>query len=141
MDKGFVNRILDKSDSEEYVFNIQPVAKPRMTQKDKWKKSAVKYFAFANMLRYLANQQGLETLPEKIKSLVFHYAMAESWSNKKKKKMEGQPHRQRPDLSNMLKSIEDVLCRDDSHIWHYGTIEKRWAYEGKIILIIQSRKP
>ena len=123
----------------EYIFNINPVPKPRMTQRDKWANRPVvtKYFGFATLLRLHANKQGLKTLQGEIESLVFFIPMAKSWSDKKKAEMNGKPHEQRPDLSNLLKSIEDILCKDDSHIWKYENLEKRWNYEGKIVLLLK----
>ena len=56
------------------------------------------------------------------------------WSKKKKAMMVGTPHQQVPDLSNMLKAIEDAIFLDDSAIWNYSGLEKLWAYEGSIVI-------
>ena len=122
----------------EYIFDIEPVAKPRMTQRDKWANRPIvtKYFGTCNLLKLLANKQGLQTFPEEIKGLTFFIHMPDSWSKKKKKEMDGEPHRQRPDLDNFLKFFQDALMKEDKHIWHISELSKRWSYEGKIILKI-----
>jgi len=40
---------------------------------------------------------------------------------------------QRPDLSNLLKALEDAIYQEDSVIYNVY-IEKRWGPEGKIII-------
>jgi len=108
--------------------DIEPVAKPRMTQSDKWKKraSVLKYWAFADELRYKFG----ETLPSSI-TLDFYIPMPKSWSKKKKEKMKGQWHKQKPDLSNLIKAVEDALCKEDSHIASIMA-HKEWAEKGAI---------
>lgn len=56
--------------------------------------------------------------------------MPPSWSEKKRREMEGKPHQQKPDLDNLLKSL-DALYEDDSVIWKISA-EKVWAREGFI---------
>jgi Holliday junction resolvase RusA-like endonuclease len=65
--------------------------------------------------------------------------MPKSWSKKKRERMDGQPHRQRPDLSNLIKALEDSLYEDDSKIWQYRGLEKRWGETGQIIIQIEER--
>jgi len=120
----------------KYIFNINPVAKPRMVRSDKWANRPVvtKYFGICNLLRLQANTKGLRTLPGKIESLEFFVQMPKSWSNKKKKEMADEPHEQTPDIDNFLKFFADALAKEDKHIWYIGCLVKRWAYEGGIIL-------
>jgi Holliday junction resolvase RusA-like endonuclease len=60
--------------------------------------------------------------------------MPKSWSLKKKEVMNNKPHRQRPDLDNLLKALFDALCPDgDAHIWD-GKVSKIWGFEGKIVI-------
>jgi len=119
-----------------YFFEMIPQPKPRMTKSDKWKKrpTAERYFAYANELRLRANTQGLKTIPEQIKRLCFIFPVTESWTKKKKKEMLGDYHKQRPDLSNLLKAIEDILCIEDSHICHIHDLSKVWGKKGMIII-------
>ena len=47
--------------------------------------------------------------------------------------MDGKPHMQRPDLSNMLKALEDAIYQEDSVIYTIH-ISKRWGISGKILI-------
>jgi Holliday junction resolvase RusA-like endonuclease len=86
-----------------------------------------KYFAFKDEVQ----RQKVE-LPEYGAGVTFILPMPKGWSQKKKKELYLRPHRQTPDLSNLLKALEDALFDDDSHIWHYKYLQKLWGYEGAI---------
>ena len=58
--------------------------------------------------------------------------MPKSWSKKKKAEMDGKPHQSRPDLDNMVKSL-DALVAEDSGIWDLSA-KKFWSYNAFIIL-------
>jgi Holliday junction resolvase RusA-like endonuclease len=105
-----------------------------MTRSDKWKNRPCVsgFWAFKTELILAAKKQGLETLPQAIKSLDFYIAMPESWTKKKKSEMDGKPHGVKPDIDNILKGIMDSLCLNDQHIHTIGRLTKTWAYEGKI---------
>jgi len=45
--------------------------------------------------------------------------------------MNGKPHKQTPDLSNLLKSLEDALRKEDKEIWDVHA-SKRWGETGLI---------
>lgn len=108
-------------------YPITPVAKPRMTRRDKWaqRPSVLKYRAFADECR-LRIQQPLDGC-----SITFYMPMPQSWSQKKKREMVGQPHRQRPDLDNLAKALMDALYEDDSCISEI-TLKKVWASKAAI---------
>ena len=115
--------------------DLEPCAKPRMTQSDKWKKRkcVVKYFSFKDKLNYEANKVGYKpTVPL---SIVFVITMPKSWSKRKKDQMDGKPHKSRPDLDNLIKAFKDALLEEDSHVWQYGKMEKRWGHLGNIQII------
>jgi len=118
-----------------YEIPIDPVPKPRMVASDRYKKRPIveKYWAFKKWFLLLCNRRGLTDLPASI-GITFIMAMPESWSEKKKKNYYGSPHQQRPDLDNLVKAVKDCLCKDDSHIWRYTYMEKKWGREGKIII-------
>ncbi len=59
--------------------------------------------------------------------------MPESWSKKKKEKMNRFPCKTRPDADNYLKGICDALKDEDGCIWKMD-VSKFWAYKGSIIL-------
>ena len=97
------------------IFNIDPIAKPRITAMGKFSKRAQRYYKFAEDLRILAANKLFE-LPARFE-ILFVVRMAGSWSRKKKMKMNGQPHQQKPDIDNFLKSVMDALCSEDGFIY------------------------
>ena len=117
------------------VYEGPIVAKPRMTRRDKFlippRKCVASYWAFKNLLNFAANKRGF-TLGESF-YVNFEIGMPESWSEKKKKKMLGQPHKSRPDLDNFLKGICDCLLAEDSGVWKV-TAEKVWAAKSRILI-------
>lgn len=104
------------------IYKIAPMGKPRMTQRDKWKKrpSVVAYHAFKDACR-----DHCMHIPAQC-CIIFHIAMPSSWSMKRRWEMRGKPHQQKPDLDNLLKAVMDAVHEDDSHIWAVRA-EKRWA--------------
>ena len=103
----------------EYFIN--PVPKPRMTRSDKWKKRRCvsAYWGFKDRVKDLKI-----TLPVPYK-VTFFIPMPQTWSQKKRSQMNGQPHLSRPDRDNLEKALLDALFTDDSHMWS-GWTEKRW---------------
>jgi len=122
-----------------YRININPVSKPRMVHSDKWKKrpATSKYWGFKDELIAKCNVAGLNDLPTHIESIDFYIPMPESWSNKKKDEMNNKDHEQKPDLDNLLKSLQDCLCKSDQHISFIGRLSKSWAYMGLIEIEIK----
>jgi len=115
---------------EVKTYTITPVSKPRMTQRDKWKKrpAVMAYRAFKDECRL----HGLE-LAESGNEIVFVIPMPESWSKKKRAQMSGQPHQQRPDVDNLLKAVMDAVFDEDSHLWSVK-VSKVWGEVGLIIV-------
>lgn len=111
------------------IYEITPVPKPRMTRSDKWKTRpcVMRYRSFADKCRLLDIK-----LPERGAEIIFYMPMPKSWSKKKQAMMVGKPHRQRPDISNLVKAIEDALYSDDSTIWNYKGLTKLWSDKGRI---------
>ena len=70
------------------------------------------------------------------------FAMPKSWSNKKRAAMAGQHHTQKPDLSNLVKAIEDacnrVLFRDDAQVAVYAGCSKRWGDVDQTIVTVEA---
>lgn len=112
------------------IVPIEPVPKPRMTRRDRWAKrpAVVKYYDFCDRLRELYTDE----IPEKL-LLCFMVSMPKSWSQKKKDKMEGRPHQQRPDIDNLIKAVLDAKCEDDSYV-HTVIASKIWSVEGTIVV-------
>lgn len=113
--------------------NIVPVPAPRQSGRDAWKPRpcVIRYREYRDAVIGAWGDREL-CLPCKI---IFILPMPKSWSEKKKKEKEGEPHLSKPDDDNLLKAFIDSLYRDqdDSHVWSVWA-EKRWGKEGKIII-------
>lgn len=111
------------------IYDIAPMAKPRMTRSDKWKKRkcVLAYWAWCEEVRLNLWDTDLND-----KSIIFYVPMPKSWSKKKKALNDGQCHTSKPDLDNMLKALFDALYGDDSHIHTLNKLQKKWAYKGAI---------
>ncbi len=127
-----------------YLFDVIPMGAPRMTQSDKWRVNpnhldpnkrqrvaVTKYFEFKNNLLAQAKQLNFE-IGETLEAL-YLIPMPDSWSNKKKDKMNGLPCKAKPDTDNITKGIKDTFSKNDSNIWKESA-EKRWAYKGSVII-------
>lgn len=114
---------------------VEPVAKPRMTRSDKWRKrpAVVKYHNYKDQL----DNEHIGDLPPEFFA-VFHVPMPQSWSEKKKKAMFGKPHQQRPDVDNFGKGLLDALCLEDSYVYDVR-FRKQWSVLGGIELFIDDK--
>jgi Holliday junction resolvase RusA-like endonuclease len=117
------------------ILNVIPIPKPRMTQRDRWSKRpcVLRYYKYCDDLReeaFINKYNITSTL-----SMTFVLPMPKSWSKKKKREMEHQPHTQRPDLDNLIKAFQDALAKEDSYVHTYKNVKKVWGYEGKIYVI------
>ena len=108
---------------------ITPVPKPRMTRRDKWKKRpcVLRYRAFCDELRLR-----LKSVPVPL-DITFILEMPSSWSEKKKREMEGSPHCVRGDLDNYLKSFLDGMLTEDSHVYEIHA-RKIWGRSSGILI-------
>lgn len=135
--------VLDNS-RRFYLFDIIPMGAPRMTQSDRWKTNpnhidprkrqrtcVTNYFHFKTILLLQAKEMGF-TLGKTLDAL-YLIPMPNSWSEKKKQRMNGLPCEVKPDTDNITKGIKDTFCKNDSNVW-YEKAEKRWAYKGSIII-------
>lgn len=109
-------------------YPIIPVAKPRMTQRDKWQKrpAVLRYRAFCDECRLHKVE-----LPESGAHVIFHVPMPKSWTKKKWAEMGGTAHKQKPDVDNYLKALLDALYQDDACVWDIR-VTKFWAESGSI---------
>lgn len=116
-----------------YIIQVTPCPAPRMTISDKWKKRTcvTKYHAFKDQFTLNCNVQGY--FLEEILDIQFIIPMPNSWSQKKKCKMDGRPHQQTPDTDNILKSVMDSFKINDGFVWNVKAV-KVWGYEGRIII-------
>jgi Holliday junction resolvase RusA-like endonuclease len=105
-----------------------------MTQSDKWRKRKVtdRYWELKRQMKLIADSCHFE-MPESDYHMIFNIAMPNSWSEKKKESLNGQPHKQKPDKDNLEKGVLDALCEEDSYVWD-GRVTKLWAYKGSVII-------
>lgn len=117
------------SEADGYkVYPIDPVPKPRMTQRDKWKQRpcVMRYRAFKDEVRLRK-----VSVPKAGAHVIFALPMPKSWPKARKLKMAGLPHEQKPDVDNLIKALLDGLYTDDSVVSDIR-ISKVWAATGAI---------
>ncbi len=115
------------------IYDIDPVAAPRLTRRDKWmtprRPCVQKYFDY----RDAVNRLGV-LVPESGAHITFIIPMANSWSKKKKILWDGKAHQSRKDVDNLFKALLDALYDDDSGVWDIR-ITKLWGYKGQIVIV------
>lgn len=97
-----------------FTLHEAAIGKPRMVASDKWKKRkcVVKYREWADRLREVAGQLPKANQIESL-TITSKFVPPESWSKKRRLAAIGQFHRVKPDSSNILKGVEDVLWPGD----------------------------
>lgn len=112
-----------------YSIRVNPMGKPRMTQRDKWKQrpAVERYHEFKDTVR--AQLPPGFTLPAQF-NITFFIGMPRSWSNKQRSAKVGSFHDGKPDIDNLLKAFMDVFPEDK----HVGSVmaEKYWSETGSI---------
>lgn len=113
---------------------ITGVSKPRMTRADTWKKRpcVTKYWAYKDELNELV--KGIDVELDDELFIEFYMPMPKSWSKKKKAELFNKPHKQKPDIDNLVKGVMDALFKEDSHV-HTIYAKKTWANHGSISFI------
>lgn len=103
------------------------MGKPRMTQRDVWKKRPVvlRYHDYCDRIREAAPNliSKVDVYAIDVKAYI---AMPESWPKKKKEHLCGFPCRQKPDWDNIGKAVCDALFKEDSAIAD-GRTRKFWC--------------
>ncbi|WP_314417755.1 RusA family crossover junction endodeoxyribonuclease [Pseudescherichia vulneris] len=112
------------------IYDITPIGKPRMTQRDRWhqRPETAAYWAYKAQVRLLG-----VALPESGYHVTFVIPMPKSWSQKKHAQHDGQSHQQKPDKDNLEKALLDAIFDNDSRIWD-GRVTKIWGEKGQIII-------
>ncbi|MCG3099117.1 RusA family crossover junction endodeoxyribonuclease [Enterobacter asburiae] len=112
------------------IYEITPIGKPRMTQRDRWHKrtATAAYWACKEQVRLLGIR-----LPESGYHVTFVIPMPKSWSKTKRAQYVGRPHQQKPDKDNLEKALLDAVFDEDSHVWD-GRVTKIWGETGQIII-------
>ena len=118
--------------------NVPPCSKPRMTQRDRWKKRqcVLDFFAFRDAVRQEKEDWSLIGKDFEYESfeIEFHVPMPKSWSKKKKKLHDGKPHNQTPALDNLLKAWKDSVFEEDSVVWRVHACKLWTSGPGHIIV-------
>lgn len=115
----------EESDACIFTIHGAPLGKPRMTQRDKWKKRpcVMRYREWADRARAAAPKDMTQD-PVSV-DWTAYLPMPASWSAKKRASMTGQLHRQKPDSDNISKAIFDALFKNDCGI-ATGSFRKCW---------------
>jgi len=129
---------------KHYLLSVIPMGAVRMTQSDRWKTdpnhsdprrrqrpAVTRYFEFRDALRSECSKVGFE-LKDTLEA-VYCVPMPDSWSEKKKARMNGMPHKSKPDIDNITKAFMDALRKEDHEVWKINA-QKRHAYKGAIII-------
>jgi Holliday junction resolvase RusA-like endonuclease len=117
---------------------VIPVGKPRMTRQDKWMKrpAVLRYRAFEDAI--VAHTTKIRfCLPDSGCGITFTLPMPQSWSMRKRIKMNGRPHQQKPDIDNLLKAVMDSLRGEDCTVWNVERLAKVWGETGSITFEVQ----
>lgn len=116
---------------KQIEIDIDPVAKPRMTRRDVWKKRpcVLKYRAYKDELRL--KTKGFE-LGDNLR-IKFIIPFPKSYSKKKCVELAYMPHKQKPDVDNLVKAVLDTFFKDDSHIYRVDAM-KIWGYTGRMTI-------
>jgi Holliday junction resolvase RusA-like endonuclease len=91
----------------------------RLCRIERYNQYKVDLNALAKEKRFIFPHQGA--------AIHFFIPCPPSWSKKKKAKYHGTIHQSTPDLSNLLKAVEDGLFLQDKHIAHLSGLSKRWV--------------
>jgi len=110
---------------------IQPKPAPRITHQGRFTKSAKAYYSYKDYLKLFCNANDF-IISEKVK-ITFFIPIGKSISKKETALRLGKPHKQRPDLDNLVKGIWDALATEDGFI-HTLQCSKVWSLEGKIVI-------
>jgi Holliday junction resolvase RusA-like endonuclease len=91
----------------------------------------LRYRAFADKVRLHRVK-----LPQPCR-VVFHIAMPKSWAEIARRRLDGKPHSQKPDLDNLVKALWDALHARDEVLWRVDA-EKRWTRGAARIEVVQT---
>lgn len=110
-------------------YNMSESGIARVERLEQYNEYKVSLLALAKQQRFM--------LPEQGASIIFYIPVSKSWKKHKKIAMHMQLHRNKPDLSNLLKAFEDGLMTEDKGIANYTGLTKMWVNEpGRIEITI-----
>ncbi len=107
--------------------DLPALGKPRMTQSDKWKKRkcVMDYRHWCDQLREACPSPPPAEMIGTVEVQAY-FKMPDSWSAKKKTRMDGEYMRSKPDGDNVLKGVCDALWGDDHRLGDQ-IVRRRWA--------------
>ena len=111
------------------ILDIEPIGKPRMTQRDKWhsRPATTKFWNFKRNIQIQAKKQKF-TLSDCIEI----YCFIQKPKSERKKGIFA--HRKKPDIDNIVKAILDSLKDYDQTIYII-TVVKLYADFNKIVIV------
>lgn len=114
--------------------------RPRVTRGGQHTYMDDKYVKAKGDLRLLYQNAGGEVDIEGAISLtvIFVFVMPKSWSEKRKKEMDGTWCLKRPDLDNAIGGVMDALLAEDSKVARFGECVKVWGRENAIHIEIDA---
>lgn len=123
-----------------FKFKITPLAKPRMTRSDRWKKrpTVMRYWGYKSQLKAMAKLYGYIPHPDDV--VFFGLPMPRSWSKKKRTDSHFEFHKSKPDTDNLQKGLWDALLEDDSGLYRINSTKIWVDSEIGCIVILQKTK-
>ena len=100
-----------------------PVAKPRQTRSDKWKKRpcVLRYREWADKARQaMYDATGTVSMIGGQLDVIAYFPTRSGWRSP------GSVHKLKPDADNILKAVSDAICRNEDQMIHDMSVKKRW---------------
>lgn len=104
---------------------IKPVPKPRMTHQGRFGRIPERFWQYKKQLQLEAKLQGF--IPAHTLDITFYMPLPK----KKSLRKPGDPHKQKPDIDNLIKGVLDSFFEDDSCVYEVRA-SKEWAVKGAI---------
>jgi len=113
---------------------LRPASLKRLERLEQYNKYKIAILALAKQQHFMLPEQGAE--------IIFYIPVSKSWKKYQKEAAHMKLHRNKPDLSNLLKALEDGLMTEDKGIAHYAGLAKIWVNEpvGRIEINISAPK-
>jgi Holliday junction resolvase RusA-like endonuclease len=98
---------------------LKPAGLARLKRLERYNEYKASILTLARKENLRFTEQGLE--------IIFYIPVPKSWSQWKKKHNHMKGHTSKPDLSNILKALEDGLLKEDKMIFNYAGLTKKWV--------------
>lgn len=122
------------------VLNVTPMGAPRANQGKSWFVRGKKYMQFKDKLREEIDRVGFEVKTGYL-DLIFCMPIPSVERGSKRSIREkisrlGHPHRQKPDIDNLVKGFMDTILKEDGLIYRVNAV-KVWTTEPGIIICLK----